>query len=62
MEGLTRPQGSNDVLQVLLKTANLLRNQKKIQGKGIGCRLVADAELVLEETQQKTVAKRAKMK
>jgi hypothetical protein len=62
VEGLTRPQGSNDVLQVSLKTANLLRNQKKIQGKGIGCRLVADAELVLEETQQKTVAKRAKMK
>ena len=62
VEGLTRSQGSNDVLQVSLKTANLLRNQKKIQGKGIGCRLVADAELVLEETQQKTVAKRAKMK
>ena len=53
---------SNDVLQVSLKTANLLRNQKKIQGKGIGCRLVADAELVLEETPRKTVAKRAKMK
>ena len=63
VEGLMRPQGSNDVLQVLLKTANLLRNQKQIQGKGIGCRLVADAELVPEETQQKNSSEeRAKMK